>query len=61
MAERVKTPAEFAAEMRECAEKWRNDEETAHGVADGIMCELLDALGYGDGVQVFYDIPKWYA
>ena len=63
MAETIKipTPDEFAAEMRSCAERWRGDEETAHSVADGIMCELLTALGYIDGVEEFERMPKWYA
>ena len=36
-------------------------EETAHIVMDNVMCDLLRELGYGEGVDVFEDTPKWYA
>lgn len=35
--------------------------EDVHIDADGLMCKLLTELGYGDGVEVFYNLPKWYS
>jgi len=37
------------------------DTECAHYEMDKAMCDLLEQLGYGDGVQVFRDAHKWYA
>ena len=37
------------------------DEEEFHKLADGIMCEVLNQLGYGEGIEVFHRNPKWYS
>jgi hypothetical protein len=37
------------------------DEEVAHHIADSALCELLEALGYGDVVKLFDEVDKWYA
>ncbi|WP_312286676.1 hypothetical protein [Terrisporobacter sp.] len=37
------------------------DTENAHSRADGILCELLESLGYGKIVELYYDVDKWYA
>ena len=37
------------------------DVEIAHGEADGVLCDLLRALGYGDVVDAWDDVEKWYA
>ena len=37
------------------------DPEIDHGHADGILCELLDELGYGDIAVIFSKVGKWYA
>jgi hypothetical protein len=59
------SPKEFKRRMREIWKPergWRGvDTETAHMRADDLMCELLESLGYGDGVTVFKSEPKWYA
>ncbi|MDE2100564.1 MAG: hypothetical protein KGL39_25195 [Patescibacteria group bacterium] len=41
----------FAARMREIAETYSGDE--LHRRADALMCDTMDALGYGEGVAVF--------
>ena len=38
-----------------------DDIEVAHQEADWVLCELLKKLGYGDVVEAYCDIPKWYA
>ena len=37
------------------------DEEDAHVLADALMCEILRELGYGEGVDIFLNMSKWYA
>jgi hypothetical protein len=37
------------------------DLEAEHYEADKVLCELLTSLGYGDVVQVWEQIDKWYA
>lgn len=35
--------------------------ERRHIGADSLMCDLLRTLGYGEGVDTFENMPKWYA
>lgn len=49
----------FAHEMRILSRS--NDIEMAHILADALMCNLLRELGYGEGVQIFEDMKKWYS
>lgn len=37
------------------------DTEAAHGDADGILCELLSELGYGELIGLYSKVDKWYA
>lgn len=66
----IETPETFAKNMAEIANMlenpegfsgWSIDQEEAHIMADGLMCDLLQELGYGEGVDIFLKIPKWYA
>ena len=36
------------------------DTEAAHIDADEVLCEFLDALGYGNVVLEYNAIHKWY-
>lgn len=38
-----------------------SDTEAAHIMADDVLCELLTALGYGDVVEAYANVGKWYA
>lgn len=38
-----------------------SDPESAHSAADGILCEILEALGYDEVVNEYNKIDKWYA
>ncbi|KFI66075.1 hypothetical protein [Bifidobacterium cuniculi] len=40
---------------------YETDQEEAHITADGILCEMLDRLGYSDVVDAYDGVPKWYA
>ena len=55
---RVMTPEDFAERMRD---ERNSDPESGHIHADKLMCNLLSALGYGEGVEVFDSLDKWYA
>lgn len=61
----VMTPEEFKETMKNaiCTYKFNGelDEELTHNVMDHIMCDLLRSLGYGEGIDIFDDTPKWYA
>ena len=52
------TPKEFAEKMRALN---IGDEESDHGNADDLLCELLRSLGYSEGVEEFEKMKKWYA
>lgn len=55
------TPDEFFEKMIQAKERFDNDPESVHVVMDGIMCNLLESLGYGEGVIVFDHTYKYYA
>lgn len=38
-----------------------SDTEMNHVRADDVLCDLLRSLGYGDVVDAWEDISKWYA
>lgn len=57
----TETPEQFEAEMRALFPYGvKYDVEESHGKADELMCDILESLGYGDGVHVFQDAKKWY-
>jgi hypothetical protein len=58
------TPKEFAQRMKDAYEYFwveKEDEECVHADMDNIMCDLLRQLGYGEGIDIFENTPKWYA
>ena len=54
------TDKELAEKMKEVI-KERGDEENWHVIADGLLCDALEELGFSETVKAFDDIPKWYA
>ena len=38
-----------------------SDIEDAHARADRVLCELLCEIGYDDVVELWRQVPKWYA
>lgn len=48
------------ARLEELVNKEHPDKEEDHIEADGILCNMLDALGYKDLTEVFDKIDKWY-
>lgn len=66
----TETPKTFARKMAMIAQMYDNSEdyagryigeEEAHIMADELMCDILFELGYGEGVDIFKKMPKWYA
>jgi hypothetical protein len=57
------TPEEFKKAMEEILKREADDgdREECHWDADHLMCDLLEELGYGDGIEVYRKLPKWYA
>ena len=48
-------------EFKENMDALRSDDEVySHIAMDGLMCDLLSELGYGEGVEIFKDQDKWY-
>lgn len=43
-------------ELADCSEP-----EHAHSKADKLLCELLTDLGYGNIVNAYEKVEKWYA
>lgn len=66
MDQRVLSTEEFSITMKqiENGEIYHEDcydEEDQHKDADKLMCNVLRSLGYGDGVDIFEKMHKWYA
>ena len=55
---KVMTPEEFAVAMKEVT--YEGIEE-GHAAGDTLMENLLEKLGYGEGVKIFQEMTKWYA
>ena len=55
------SPEEFAKQMKNLSERYGDDEEMFHLMADGLLTAVLVDLGYEEGVKIFLDQPKWYA
>lgn len=58
--EGIMTPEEFRIKMEEL-QKNDIDTEITHRSMDRLMCDLLEELGYGDGLLVFNNTRKWYS
>ena len=62
MSDKPLTPEQFATRMQQI--ETQADGETLEGTheeADWLMCELLRCLGYGEGIDTYHRIGKWYA
>lgn len=70
----IKNPADnsitvtYPAELRlqfACAlnslYQYREDPEYLHIKADQYLCQLLTALGFSEGVEIFKALPKYYS
>ena len=55
------TPDEFLTELQKIYLNYGSDLERSHLVMDGLMCNILDSLGYTEGVEFFNNCNKWYS
>lgn len=53
------TPEEFKQEMLKISDG-ENGIDGNHRDADALMCNTLSALGFGEGVEIFRSMEKWY-
>lgn len=49
------------ARLEELVNKKYPNEEEDHAEADGILCDMLNALGYNDLTEAWDKIGKWYS
>ena len=52
---------EFKNRMIEIKKQYARDPEKLHPLADDLMCDVLESLGYDEGIAVFNTMDKWYA
>ena len=50
---------EYIKLLKEC--QGTGDTEMDHSNADGIICSLLEELGYKDVVEEYDKVDKWFA
>lgn len=55
------TREEIIAQLEGWTRPEGGDCEIAHIEADALLCELLRQLGYGDVVEAWEKVEKWYA
>ena len=55
------TPEEFREIMLNMGYLYVDDVEFRHIRMDDLMCELLESLGYGEGVKIFKGSRRHYA
>lgn len=57
------TKEEAISELKEtiALDPRQYDTEDRHIRADGILCKVLRGLGYGEVVDLYESIDKWYA
>lgn len=58
---KVITPEQFADMMRKLVTRWDDDEEVFRIAADNLITIVLEQLGYGEGVKILLEHPKWYS
>ena len=54
------TPTEFKHKIREIIDN-ENGTESVHIEMDLYICEVMESLGYTEGIRLFRGTPKWYA
>ena len=58
-SDKILSPDDFKNEMQKSAKE--HDWEDRHLEADNLMGKLLDGLGYKEGMEVFWNMERWYA
>lgn len=55
------TPEEFSYKMSDIELLHYDSPEESHLLMDLLMCDLLESLGYGNGVAIFKESCRWYS
>lgn len=55
------TPDEFMEHTKEIVEMYKDDIERCHIELDSYVSEVMESLGYKEGIRIFRTVPKWYA
>ena len=55
------TPDEFVEHTKEIFETYKYDTERCHMELDEYISEVMELLGYKEGIRIFRTAPKWYA
>jgi hypothetical protein len=55
------TRKQAVKELKKLQAKSEDDAESAHVDADDVLCKLLTTLGYGDVVEEFNKVDRWYS
>jgi len=59
---KIITPDEFYLKMKDTELKYHDDPEECHWQLDKLMCDTLESLGYGTGVnEIFLELMRWYS
>lgn len=53
-------PNEFAMEIKKIIEDLPDDQEERHINLDLYICEVMEKLGYKEGIRLFRTTPKGY-
>ena len=59
-------PEDFAKAMKDIENKYEGEEksisvEEMHREMDELLCKTLRNLGFGEGIDIYEQNPKWYA
>lgn len=55
------TKQEYINHMKEIVKMSHGDPEAGHCMADALLMRLLSDLGYGDLVDLYEQVEKWYS
>lgn len=60
-SQKIMDPNEFSEKMWRIKIRQGSAPDDKHIDADELMCELLESLGYREGVRYFKEMEKWYS
>lgn len=61
MPDKKFTDSECSEKMKKIIEQYGHDEEACHALADDLLCDILNNLGFKETVKLFDEISKYYA
>ena len=58
MSEKILNPQEFKEKMEEIYAKYKDDPEAFWSLSSDLMCEILNSLGYQEGIKIYQKISQ---